>query len=67
LVLPPDVKARVAVEAGVPLYWTPFVGESGRIIGIDRFGASAPGEVIFEQYGLTAENVRRASLEQIKA
>ena len=67
LVLPPDVKARVAVEAGVPLYWTPFVGDSGRIIGIDRFGASAPGEVIFEQYGLTAENVRRASLEQIKA
>jgi transketolase len=64
-VLPPEVKARVAVEAGVTIYWHSFVGESGRIVGVDRFGASAPGDIMFEHYGLTAENVRQAALEII--
>ena len=64
-VLPGEVTARVAVEAGVSLFWTQFVGASGRIIGIDRFGASAPGDVMFEKYGMTPENVRRAAAEII--
>ena len=64
-VLPPGISARVAVEAGVSLYWTQFTGTAGRIIGVDKFGASAPGNVMFEKYGLTAERVRQAALEII--
>lgn len=56
-VLPKAVKARVAVEAGVRHYWYPFVGDAGAIIGIDTFGASAPAPELFENYGITAENV----------
>jgi transketolase len=59
-VLPPDCKARVAVEAGVGHYWYPFVGDSGSIIGIDSFGASAPANELFEHFGLTVENVSNA-------
>ncbi|MBI3739978.1 MAG: transketolase [Chloroflexi bacterium] len=56
-VLPSRVKARVAVEAGASLGWERYVGPSGRIIAIDRYGASAPGKVIFENLGFTVENV----------
>ena len=59
-VLPAGVRARVAVEAGVSHYWHRFVGDAGRIIGVDRFGASAPGKVMFEHYGLTAGHVADA-------
>ena len=59
-VLPSGVRARVAVEAGVSHYWHPFVGATGKIIGVDRFGASAPGEVLFDHYGLTAGHVAKA-------
>lgn len=62
-VLPPDCKARVAVEAGVRHYWHPFVGDRGHIIGIDSFGASAPAPDLFEFYGLTINNVSRAVQE----
>jgi len=62
-VLPPDCKVRVAVEAGVRHYWYPFVGDQGRIIGIDSFGASAPASELFESYGLTVENVSKAVRE----
>ena len=62
-VLPPDCKARVAVEAGVGHYWHPFVGDNGRIIGIDSFGASAPAPELFEFYGLTIENVSKTVRE----
>jgi transketolase len=65
-VLPPELGARVAVEAGVPMYWYSFVGGSGRVVGIDRFGASAPGDEIYEHYGLTAEHVRQAALETLE-
>lgn len=64
-VLPPDVSARLAIEAGVPMYWLSFVGPAGRVIGVDRFGASAPGNVMFEKYGLTAEHARQVVLEII--
>ncbi|MFW5816877.1 MAG: transketolase-like TK C-terminal-containing protein, partial [Wenzhouxiangella sp.] len=66
-VLPPDLTARVAVEAGVTRYWRPLVGERGVIIGIDHFGASAPAEQLFAEFGLTAEAVASAARELIEA
>ncbi len=59
-VLPAALSARVAIEAGVSRYWRPLVGDRGRIIGIDRFGASAPAEQLFAEYGLTTERVVEA-------
>jgi len=56
-VLPPTVTARVAIEAAVPLGWHKYVGPAGEIVGMTRFGASAPGPVLFEKFGFTAENV----------
>ena len=56
-VLPSSVKVRVAIEAGVSAGWDRFVGEKGRIIGIDRFGASAPAETVYKHLGLTADKV----------
>jgi transketolase len=56
-VLPPSVPARLAVEAGVPQGWEKYVGDRGDIIGLDRFGASAPGKVLFEKFGYTVDNV----------
>ena len=56
-VFPSSVKKRLAVEAGVPLGWRTYVGDEGDIIGITRFGASAPYERIYKEYGFTVENV----------
>ncbi|HJO90608.1 MAG TPA: hypothetical protein QF606_02985 [Anaerolineales bacterium] len=64
-VLPSSVKVRVAIEAGVSAGWDRFVGEKGRIIGIDRFGASAPAETVYEHLGLTADKVVDAVLALI--
>ncbi|MFC1701376.1 transketolase [Pseudomonadota bacterium] len=66
-VLPVDCKARVAIEAGVGHYWYPFVGEAGRIIGIERFGASAPASELFEFYGLTVTNVSKVVQELLES
>jgi transketolase len=66
-VLPPSVRARVAVEAGVSACWARLVGDRGKVIGIDRFGASAPAEALFEHYGLTSANVSRAVRESLAA
>ncbi len=57
LVLPPAIKARLSVEAGVSQGWQQWVRDSGEIISIERFGASAPYKVIFENYGLTVANI----------
>jgi transketolase len=65
-VLPSDCRARVAVEAGVGHYWYPFVGDRGRIISIESFGASAPASELFEFYGLTVENVSKAVKELLE-
>jgi transketolase len=62
-VLPPSISARVAVEAGVTRYWRPLVGDQGRVIGIDQFGASAPADQLFEEFGLTRESVVNAVRE----
>lgn len=56
-VLPPAVRARLAVEAGATLGWGEWVGEAGAVLGIDRFGASAPAADVFREYGFTVENV----------
>lgn len=56
-VLPASVRARVAVEAGSTFGWERYVGDLGAVIGIDRFGASAPGGVVMKEFGFTAENV----------
>ncbi len=56
-VLPPTVRARVSVEAGVPMGWREFVGDAGRIVGLTHYGASAAYAVLYEQFGLTDEAV----------
>ena len=56
-ILPSSVKARVSVEALSTMPWGKFVGLEGTAIGIDRFGSSAPGKVLFEKYGITKEHV----------
>ena len=56
-VLPPDVTARVAVEAGVTAGWWRYVGPQGRVVGIDRFGESAPADELFAHFGFSTENV----------
>jgi transketolase len=64
-VILPEVRARVAVEAGVAQGWQQWVGEQGRILAIDRFGASAPGEVVFKMFGFTPERVAELALEAL--
>jgi transketolase len=66
-VLPPAVKARVAVEAGIGLTWHRFVGDAGRIVSLEHFGASADGKVLFREFGFTAENVAAAARESLAA
>ena len=56
-VLPPEVKARVCVEAGSPYSWYRYAGEAGEIIGMTTFGASGPANKLFEMFGFTADNV----------
>jgi len=56
-ILPPHVRARVAVEAGITLGWEHYVGLDGAVVGMHGFGASAPAEVLYEQFGITAEHV----------
>ncbi|GAB3319074.1 transketolase [Luteimonas notoginsengisoli] len=66
-VLPPGVGARLAVEAGSPQGWHRYVGDDGDVLGVDRFGASAPGGEMLERYGFTVDNVcarARALLER---
>jgi transketolase len=57
VVLPPEIRARVALEAASPMGWERWVGDGGTVIGIDHFGASAPYEEIYQKLGLTAERV----------
>ncbi|MET9664312.1 transketolase [Streptomyces sp. NPDC006475] len=66
-VLPPAVRARVAVEAGIGLTWHRFVGDAGRIVSLEHFGASADGKVLFREFGFTADNVARAARESLEA
>ncbi len=65
-VLPPHIKARVSIEAGVTLGWERYIGDGGTAVGLDRFGASAPYKTIYEKLGLTAEAVSQAALALIR-
>lgn len=56
-VLDPNITARVAVEAGVTRLWREYVGREGRVLGVDRFGESAPADDLFEHFGLTAAHI----------
>ncbi len=62
-VLPPDVTARVAVEAGATDGWYKYVGLDGKVLGIDRFGESAPGGLLMKEFGFTVDNVVKAVKE----
>jgi len=65
-VLLPDVPVRLAVEAGSPMGWCKYVGSGGAVIGINRFGASAPGGFMMEKYGITSDHVVQKALELLK-
>jgi len=66
-VLPPAQRRRVSVEAGITMGWREHIGDRGVAIGIDRYGASAPGELILEKLGITAEAVAAAARRVIAA
>ena len=64
-VIPPDIRARVGIEAGVEQGWHKYLGDKGLFIGVSTFGASAPAKVCFEKFGLTTENVIEAARKSI--
>ncbi|WP_330238323.1 transketolase [Streptomyces sp. NBC_00525] len=66
-VLPPSVRARVAVEAGIGLTWYRYVGDAGRIVSLEHFGASADAKVLFREFGFTGENVAAVARESLAA
>jgi transketolase len=66
-VLPTDLKARVSVEAGVALGWRTILGDAGRAVSLEHFGASASGSLLFKEFGFTAEKVAEAARESIEA
>ena len=69
-VLPPGVRARVSVEAGIAMSWRDLLGDCGEAVSIEHYGASAPYQVLFEQFGFTPDHVvaaARASLARVGA
>lgn len=66
-VLPSAVKARVSVEAGIALPWYRYLGDAGRAVSVEHFGASAPGDFLFKEYGIDADHVVAAAKESIAA
>ena len=65
-VLLPSIRARLAVEAGASQGWHRYVGDGGDVLGVDRFGASAPGDIMMREYGFTAENVSKRALAMLE-
>ena len=65
-VLPKSIKARVSIEAGVAQPWYRFIGDSGIAISVEKFGASASGDIMFREYGFTVDNIINAVKESIK-
>ena len=65
-ILPPAIKNRIAVEAGIPMGWERYVGPGGSVIGIDRFGASAPGGTVLEKFGFTPDRIVETALRMLK-
>ncbi len=66
-VLPPAVRARLVVEAGSPQPWYRWVGDQGAVLGLERFGASAPYQRIYQEFGLTVDNVVRRAKELLES
>jgi transketolase len=64
-VLPSEVTARVCVEAGVSQGWSRYLGENGLMVGVERFGASAPSTVLYEKFGITVDAVVKQALELV--
>jgi transketolase len=60
-VLPPDIP-KLAVEAGSPIGWYKYLGANGDVIGLERFGASAPGDIVMKELGFSVENVAARAL-----
>jgi transketolase len=56
-ILPPEIKKRFAVEAGVSQGWVKWIGDEGDMHSVDKFGSSAPSKVVFENYGFTVDNI----------
>ncbi|MBU8850211.1 MAG: transketolase, partial [Desulfobacterales bacterium] len=65
-ILPAGVTKRIAVEAGISMGWEKYTGQEGKIIGIDKFGASAPGGTVLKEYGFSPENIVKNALELLK-
>jgi transketolase len=65
-VLPPEINARLAIEAGVSLGWKKWVGDAGEILAVDHYGASAPASKIFKEYGFSVENVKRLAIKLLE-
>lgn len=65
-VLLPDVSVRLAVEAGSPMGWEHYVGNRGTVIGMNEFGASAPGGTVMKEFGFTPENIVQKAMELLK-
>jgi transketolase len=61
-VLVPSVRARLAIEAGAPQGWHRYVGDGGDVLGVERFGASAPGAIVMREYGFNVDNVTKRAL-----
>jgi transketolase len=61
-VLPPSIRSRLAVEAALPQGWHRYVGDGGDVLGIERFGASAPGALVMEKLGFTVTHVVERAL-----
>jgi transketolase len=66
-VLPPSVRARVSVEAGVAQGWREIVGDAGRCVSLEHFGASADYQVLYQEFGFTKEHVAAAAKESLAA
>ncbi len=66
-VIPPEIKARISIEAGSTLGWCRYIGDDGVAIGIDHFGASAPGKVVYEKFGITAQRVVAEAIRLLDA
>lgn len=65
-VLPSACRKRVAIEAGVTGLWYKYVGLDGKVVGVDRFGFSAPGDIVMRELGMTADNLTKVAKDYLK-
>ena len=65
-VLPPGIRARVSVEAGITSGWEKIIGDAGRSVGVEHYGASADYQTLYRQFGITADAVAAAARDSIR-